>query len=187
MKMHDRSLFAVLLRSAWWVSLLVAAVTAALARWILEKFDLHPLYAIFVAAPFLVISGVAFWRQMRVPSARHIAATLEGLRALPAEDFAARLEAAYRRDGYDVKRITGAADFELEKSGRMTLVAFKRWKAVRTGIEPLRELDALRQKRDAASAIYIAAGEVTGTARSFATANNIRLLQPGELAALLPR
>jgi restriction system protein len=184
MKMHDRSLFAILLRSPWWASLMVAGIAALPSAWVLQKFDMHPLYAVFAVSPFLVVSCVALWRQLRTPSPGRIAAALAALRALPAEDFASRLEAAYRREGYDVKRVSGAADLELEKSGRITLVAFKRWKAVRTGIEPLRELDTMRRKRDA-DAIYVAAGEITDTARSFATGNNIRLLQNAELAALL--
>jgi hypothetical protein len=32
----------------------------------------------------------------------------------------------------------GAADFELERAGRLSLVAAKRWKASSTGVEPLK-------------------------------------------------
>ena len=100
-------------------------------------------------------------------------------------DFAAKLEQAYRREGYDVRRISGAADLELEKSGRVTLLAGKRWKATRTGIEPLRELDALRQKREAPEAVYVAAGEITDNARAFAAKSGIHLLESAELAGHL--
>jgi restriction system protein len=185
LKMHDNSLFALLLRSPWWISLLVAAATAVPARFMLLKFDMPELYALFVALPFLVIGSVAGWRQFRAPSAGRIAAGLDALRALSWEEFAARLEAAYRREGYEVKRTAGAADLELEKFGRLTLVAGKRWKATRTGAEPLRELDELRRKREAAGAIYIAAGEITDTARAFAAKSGVGLLEGPALAALL--
>jgi len=182
MKMHENSLFAVLLRSPWWVSLLAAVATAVPARFALAHFSMPEPYAIFVALPFLVIGCVAGWRQLCAPSAAKIGSDLDALRALPWEEFAARLESAYRREGYAVERIPGAADFALEKSGRQMLVACKRWKAARTGIEPLRELDALRQKREAAEAVYVAAGEITDAARGFASKAGIQLMEGAALA-----
>jgi restriction system protein len=183
MKMHENSLFAVLLRSPWWVSFLTAGAIGFVSRVILMHFSMPELYALFTALPFLVISAVAGWRQLRAPSAARIGADLDALRALSWEDFAAKLEAAYRREGYDVKRIAGAADLEAAKGGRVLLVACKRWKAQRTGIEPLRELDALRQKREAAGAVYVAAGEVTDTARDYAAKAGIALLDGPGLTA----
>lgn len=185
LKMHENSLFAVLLRAPWWVSLLAAAATGLPARYLLDRFAMPGWYALFVALPFLVIACVAGWRQLRAPSAGRIAGKLDALRSLAWEEFAGKLAAAYQRDGYAAKRISGAADFELEKSGRLTLVACKRWKATRTGVEPLRELDALRRKREAPEAVYVAAGEITDTARSFAAQSGIRLLEGPELAALV--
>ena len=185
MKMHENSLFAILLRAPWWISLVVAGITSALSGMVLQKFGMHPLFAVFVASPFFVIACVAGWRQLRAPSASRVAADVDALCSLSWEDFAARLEAAYRREGYDVKRIAGAADFELQKAGQRTLVAGKRWKAVRTGVEPLRELDDMRRKREAERAVYVAAREVTDTARAFAKTANIQLLEGPALAALL--
>jgi restriction system protein len=103
------------------------------------------------------------------------------------DEFAAAMEEAYRREGYVVTRLNGAqADLQLMKEGwRTTLVACKRWKATRTGIEPLRELDAARRKGDAHECIYVAAGEVTDTARAFAAEKGIRLVDGAELARML--
>jgi len=56
------------------------------------------------------------------------------------EEFARALEEGFRREGYAVKRAEGAADFELEKAGRVSLVCARRWKASVTGVEPLKEL-----------------------------------------------
>ena len=188
MEMHKNSLFAVLLRSPWWVSIAVAAVTAVVARYFVLKFDFHEAYAIFVALPFLVIGCVSGWRQLRVPSAEAVATRLETLRAQSWDEFSAALEAAFRRDGYDVARLNGAgADFQLTKGGRVSLVGGKRWKVARTGVEPLRELEAAKQARDAHDCIYVAAGEITENARAFAAERKIRLLHDAELAELLPR
>jgi restriction system protein len=183
LRMHENSLFAVLLRAPWWVSVLVTAAIFAAARMLLPA--RYELYALFLALPTGVIAAVAGWRQLRAPSEASIAAALERLRAMPWEAFAAALEEGFRRDGYGVRRIQGAADFELEKGGRLELAAAKRWKASRTGIEPLRELKAAADAREAAGCLCLCAGEVTDTARAYAAENNIRLLEGLELARLV--
>lgn len=150
--------------------------------------EAYALYGIFAALPFLVISAYAAWQQLRAPSAERIAATLESLRALTWDEFSAALEEVYRRDGYSVTRLNIAgADLELTKSGRVSLVGCKRWKVARTGIEPLRELDAARAARDAHECIYVAAGEITDNARAFAAEKKIRLLHGTELAQFMPK
>jgi restriction system protein len=182
--MNKNSLFAILLRSPWWVSIAVAGGIFALTRMVLS--DFNALYPFFVALPFIVIGCYAGWQQLRAPSAARIAATLEALRALSWDEFSAQLEDAFRRDGYAVTRLDlPGADLELVKSGRVSLAGCKRWKVARAGIEPLRELDAARQAREAHESIYVAAGEITDNALAFAAGKNIRLLRDAELAKLL--
>ena len=183
MKMHQNSLFAVLLRSPCWASALVAIALVAGLRLLV-----HVDYALFAALPFAVIAAYVGWRQLRAPSSGRIAGTLERLRAMSWDDFSRAIEEAYRREGYTVSRLGDArADFELAKAGRSTLVACKRWKATRTGVEPLRELEAMRRAREAHECIYVATGEVTEQARAFAAQQNIRLVHGAELAKLLLR
>ena len=182
-KLKENSLFAVLLRSPWWLSFVLAAGMCALL-----SFFLPVPYAAFGTLPFLVIGTIAGWRQLRAPSPQRIAARLEAMRALPREAFAAALADGFRRQGYEVSALgSGPAELELKRSGRVSLVACRRWKASHTGIEPLRELHAAAQARDAHECIYVASGEVTGAARVFASRKNIRLLSSAELYRLLPR
>lgn len=179
-ELHENSLFAVLLRSPWWVSLLIAAALAALLRLFL------PIeFAIFGGLPFLIISLVVLWRQIRRPSAKRIAKALENARALPANEFCAALEEGYRRRGYGVQRGQGAADLMLTHKGVVTLVGCRRWKAARTGIEPLREFDAATLEHGAHKRMYVAVGEVSDNARTFAAQKGIALVQEEELAGLL--
>ena len=178
LKLHQNSLFAILLRSPWWVSALAALIVFGLVRLFLE----WP-YALFAAAPFIVIGAYAAFQQLRKPGAKRIAATLARARAMPWEEFCAALEAAYRREGNGVTRV--GDELQLTRGGRVTLVACKRWKASRTGIEPLREFDAATRGRGAHGRTYIAAGEVTDNARVFAAEKNIQLVQEAELAELL--
>jgi restriction system protein len=179
--MPRNSLFAILLRSPWWTSLLVAVGAVAGLRLVLPD-----IYAFFSALPFIVIAAYAALQQLRAPSAAKLAQSLEALRAKPWEEFAGAVESAFRHDGYAVSRLDGReADFELTKSGRVSLVSCKRWKVARTGIEPLRGLHAARLRREAHECIYVAAGDVTEGAIAFSTQNGIRLLRGAELAKLL--
>jgi restriction system protein len=75
----------------------------------------------------------------------------------------------------------------MTRGGRTSLVACKRWKVARTGVEPLRELDEARRARDAHECIYVATGEVTDGALKFAREKSIRVVHGAELAKLLPR
>lgn len=186
-KVSENSLFAVLMRSPWWVSIGIAVALFALARMLLSRFEQPDLYAFMVALPFAVIGSYAAWQRLRAPSAKRVAGRLEALRAMGWEEFAAALEAAYRKEGYAVERVPGdQADFELAKGGRTTLVACKRWKANRTGIEPLKALHAAARARGANDCVYFAAGEISDTARAFASRHDIRLLEGAELAAKIP-
>ena len=181
LEMHKNSLFAILLRSPWWISLAIAGlIFAGLRLWI------PAMYAVFMALPFAAIGFYAAWQQLRAPSAEAVGKKLEVLRAVDWEVFSGVIEAAFRRDGYGVADLAGAdADFELTRGGRTTLVSCKRWKVARTGIEPLRQLQAARRKREAQDCIYVAAGDITENARAYAAENNIRLLHGAELIKLL--
>ena len=181
-QMAKNSLFAVLLRSPWWMSVVIAAGIFAVVRLVLPQ-----TYAFFVALPFMAIGCYGGWQQLRSPSAARVADALEALRAMSWDEFSDAIEHAFRRDGYSVSRMDGTqADFELVKARRISLVGCKRWKAARAGVEPLRELLAARRARDAHECIYVAAGEITDNARAFAAEQHIRLVHGAELAKLLP-
>jgi restriction system protein len=180
-RMAKNSLFAVLLRSPWWVSALVAAAVFGALRLMLPG-----VYAFFGALPFIGIAGYAGWLQLRAPSAARVAETLGAIRSMSWDEFSAAIEEALRGEGYRVGRLSGSdAEFELTRAGRVALVGCKRWKVARTGVEPLRELHAATRAHQAHDCIYIAAGDFTDHARAFALEKNIRLVHDAELAMLL--
>ncbi|MFO1314694.1 MAG: restriction endonuclease [Burkholderiales bacterium] len=184
-EMNENSLFAVLLRSPWWVSFAIAGAVTALGLALLP--ETWRVFGIVTGLPFAVIGGIALWKQLQRPSAARVARTTEALRAMAWAEFADALEAGYRADGAVVARIrAGAADFTVKKDWRTTLVAGKRFKVARTGVEPLRDLLAARETHEAHDCAYVTLGEVSDNARKFAADNRIRLIGGAELAALLP-
>jgi restriction system protein len=78
-----------------------------------------------------------------------------------------------------------AADFEVTKAGRTTLVSCKRWKAASHGIVPLQELVALRKARGASEAVYLCGGALSDNARQYAADFGVRLVMGADLAHLL--
>ena len=186
LKMNQNSIFAILLRSPWWMSGGLAAGLFFFGRMIFPT-DFQ-IYAIFLSLPFIVIAAVTLWKQLRAPSEAGVTATLDALRTLQWQEFSAAVEEAFTRDGYTVKRLSRpGADLEVTKAGRVAVVGCKRWKVARAGVEPLRELDSAREAHEAHEAILLSAGEVTATARAFAAEKKIRLIDGAELARLLPR
>jgi restriction system protein len=179
-KMAENSVFAILLRSRWWVSALVAAGVFGVVRMFMAWG-----YALFAISPFIVIAAVAAWRQIRVPSGTRLEKALHVVRAMTWEEFAGRLEAAYRREGFEVKRVAGAVDFELRKAADLTLVAAKRWKASVSGVEPLKELAAAGEKHGASACVYVCATELSDRAKDFATQKQIKRLEGAGLVRLL--
>ncbi len=182
--MAPNSLFAILLRSPWWISILIAIGIGTIA-----KLALPPEYFPFGAMggmPFLVIGVMAGWRQFKAPSEKSVIATLDAVQAMSWRDFSVALEAGFTREGYTVEKLAGAAaDFALTKGSRVTLASGKRWKAASLGVEPLRELQAAVDAREAQAAVYISTGNLSDNARKFATENGIRVVQGTELALLL--
>ena len=58
--MHENSLFAILLRSRWWMSFVVGFGLFAVVRLVIPD-----TYAVMVPLPFVVIGCIAAWRQLR--------------------------------------------------------------------------------------------------------------------------
>lgn len=184
LKMAPNSLFAVLLRSPWWISIGIALAFAAISLAALPQ-DLR-LIGAAGGLPFLGLGVVALSRQWRAPSARRIEAVQQATAAMGWVEFSRLLEQAFQRQGYTVERLAGGpADMLLQREGRHTLVSAKRWKAARHGEEALQSLSQATRARDASGSVYVALGELTPQARRFAVQQQVQIVQAPELAQLL--
>lgn len=184
LKMAKNSLFAILLRSPWWMSFALVAAIALAARALLP--EPYGVFGVIGGFPFLVIGTMAAWRQLRAPSPARVAEALKAAGGMSWRDFSAAVEQGFARQGYTVTRLNSpAADFKLDKAGRITLVSGKRWKAASHGLEPLRDLVATQTAQDAQGSIYISLGAVTDNARRYAQAQGVMLLSENALAQLV--
>lgn len=183
-KLAKNSLFAILLRSPWWISmLLVLGYGFAVASLLPNEFVVFGMIGVL---PFLIISVLAAKRQWNEPNPGRVADTLGKATAMPWREFADALDAAYRANGYTVTRLgSKAADLQLLKDGQTTLVSAKRWKAANHGVDALRDLAAAKESQSAAAGIYISIGGVTETAEQFAKERGITLVADVALAQLL--
>lgn len=183
LKMAPNSLFAILMRSGWWISVALALLVVAASRALLPQE--HWVFGAMGALPFLVIAVIALARQLRKPSSRRSAAIGQAVRAMSWRDFSQAVEDAFTRDGFAVQRIDGAADFAVTRAGRTALVAAKRWKAARHGEEALAALHAQMRAQDASECTYIALGELSANAQRFAHAHGMQVMQEEGLVQLL--
>ena len=185
-KMAQNSIFAILLRSSWWVSAAIAAVLLAGSQAASQPLLVTCLMA--AALPFIVIAGMAAWKQRSMPSATRVEETAAAVRAMSWPVFKDVLHQGFREDGCEVSNLKGEhADFELRRKNRLAVVSARRWKASRVGVQALEDLNRVRQARDAQEAIYVTIGEVSEQAAAYARAHQIQFMSERELARLLPR
>lgn len=183
------SLFAVLLRSPWWVSVAIAVVLGLVAAALLP--DAYRVVGSLSGFPFLVIGAMAAQRQWRLPSAARVQQTQAAVSALAWPAFQALLTDSFRRNGFELLPSPrgDAVDLVLQRQGRRMLVSARRWKTARLGVEPLRALQAARQADDASAdlpqAVCICLGGATDNALEFARSHAITLWGPPELALAL--
>jgi len=182
-RMAPNSLFAVLLRSPWWISGALALGFVAASRALLPAE--YWVFGAMGGIPMFVICCIAAWRQLRAPGTGRIEAVRQAVTAMAWREFADALAQAWQREGYTVERLQGAADFALTRGGRTTLVAARRWKAARPGVDALEELQTAVRARDASGGLYVTLGELSDNAQRYARAQQIGLLGAADLARLI--
>ena len=172
--MAENSLFAILMRNPWWISMLIVIVFCLLCMAILPK-DLR-IFGMMGTFPFFITGIVAFKRQWGKPKPAAVEAELTRLSSLNWRDFSAELEAKFVKQGFEVTRLTGGtADFKLEKNNNITLVAAKRYKAATHGVEALQALVSQQEAQGADGAMYVCLSAVTEQAGKFAKEKGVVL------------
>ena len=185
LKMSQNSLFAILLRSHWWISLVVALFIVLLARLVVP--EAYASYALSFAVPFVVIAAIAAWKQRHVPGEAQVRALVERVSPMGWAEFSALLEDAYRRQGGTVTRVEGGADLLVERSRRLSVVAARRWKAASHGLPALRELVAERERRGAHDALYVSLNPLSDKGLLYAREHGVVVVDAAALASFFQR
>ena len=181
-KMAKGSLFAVLLRSPWWYSVLIGLffITASLPI----ADGKYVIFGITVALPFFGIAAYSAYKQSKRPSQKRVVEVAEQAWTMRASEITEKIANRYIESGYESKLYRGnAAELELTRGHRIVLLSSKRFKVGNTGVDPLKQLVAAGEAAEATSYLYVALGEISSAARTYASQNNIELIQANELTA----
>ncbi|PKO57799.1 MAG: restriction endonuclease [Betaproteobacteria bacterium HGW-Betaproteobacteria-18] len=184
LKMSENSLFAILLRSPWWISLAIVAAISLLSVALLPKPYVG--FGVMGGFPFLVIGVLAARKQWHAPSPARVEDMLARVGAMAWRDFSALIGQIYVEKGFGVTRLNSpAADFLVVRGGQRTLVSCKRWKAANPGVEALRDLVAAKEAQEAQHCSYLSLTPVSDTARRFASAQGVTLVSGNDLGRFL--
>lgn len=141
----------------------------------------------------LIGAGLSAWQRrdraqlVRQAAGNRSASVVDGLSW---QRFEHLVGESFRRQGFSVKETGGAGadggvDLELRRGGELHLVQCKHWKALKVGVEVVRELYGAMAARGAASGCVVTSGHFTAAARDFAAGRNLRLIDGAALQALL--
>lgn len=176
LKMAHGSLFAVLLRSPWWYSVLIALLVIFIS--LLLVGGKYLFLGVAASLPFFGIAGYAAYIELQRPGKKRILEVVQEARTMPARALANKIAGNYEKINFDITPFKGdAAELEIERGRHKFLLCCKRFKAAKTGIEPLKALVAAGEKQEATGYLYVALGEITENARDFAMNNDIDLIQ----------
>ncbi len=178
------SLFAVLLRSSWWYSVLIGVAFIALS--VIFANARYVALGVFSALPFLGIACYAAYRQSKQPSQKRVLEIVQQSRKMTTAEVAREIADRYSEENFESQPFKGnAADIELTRGHRKILLCTKRFKAANTGIEPLKQLVAAGELVEATEYLYVALGEVSAAAREYASQNTIEIIQVARLTAFI--
>jgi restriction system protein len=201
MRRRNESFGEFLMKSPWWVSVVLGLLAFAGLRWglrawwgdnnVFQPFEtVAANFAPVAALIFGVMAALSFWLGKRRRLLINRQTSLESLRAVSWKDFEFLVAEAYRRQGYEVdfslgKGANGGVDLVLRKSGRIALVQCKQWKVFSVGGSVIREMFGIMTAEQADEAIIVTSGKFTGEAESFAQGKSIQLVDGPRLLDLV--
>jgi len=181
-KIPRGSLFSVLMRSPWWYSALIG-----LSIIVVSLVLVGGKYGVLFTAlsfPFFGIAGFVGYKQSKQPNKKRALEVGQKAYGMSATQIANKISDTYVKARFDVEPFKGkAAEFVLIRGNRTLLLSSKRFKAANTGIEPLKQLVAAGENIEATGYLYVALGEFSANAQTYAKENDIELIQAHRLAA----
>lgn len=114
------------------------------------------------------------------------------LNGMPWREFEILVGEAYRLQGYRVTETggdgaDGGVDLALDKGGERFLVQCKQWKAIKVGVDVVRELYGVMAAKGATGGFVVTSGRFTQDAKAFAEGRNVKLVDGPELFGMIKR
>ena len=170
-----------------------AKVSALLAQSVVSGLATAGQYLV----PLLCLVGVAvsLWRRkQRTGLVQDIAQaqSATALNGMSWREFEMLVGEAYRLQGFRVAETggggaDGGVDLALEKGGEGFLVQCKQWKALKVGVDVVRELYGVMAARGATGGFVVTSGRFTEDAKAFAQGRNVQLVDGPELLGMIKR
>ncbi len=143
----------------------------------------------------LVGAALSIWRRKQRAGLVQDVAQAQSATALNGmswREFEMLVGEAYRLQGYRVAETggggaDGGVDLALEKSGERFLVQCKRWKALKVGVDVVRELYGVMAANGATGGFVVTSGRFTEDAQAFAQGRNVQLVDGPELLQMIKR
>lgn len=111
------------------------------------------------------------------------------LNAMTWRQFETLVGESFRRKGYSVTKTSGGSDSDfdliLKQQGKTFLVQCKQWRAIKVGVNTVRELNGVMTAQGANGGFVLTSGQFTDEAQAFARSQNIELLDGKALHALI--
>lgn len=201
MPRRQQSLAESLIRSPWWVSILVGCFLFGALRWVMPALladsptgrALGP--ALTILSPWvlvffgmLAVLSFLFGRKRKAIVERQ--SSIGTLKALSWKDFEYMVAEAFRRRGYQVdyslsSGADGGIDVLLSKNDSKTAVQCKRWKTYKVGAPVVRELLGAMAANGLPRGMVITSGSFTADAKAFAAGKPIQLIDGRALLDLV--
>ena len=200
-------------RMPWWVGVALALVsylalhrfaaphvTAAAQPGQVEAMVIQTLWRTLASVgqyilPLICLAGagVSAWRRrQRSQLLAHVAQarSAEALDGMSWQQFEQLVAEGFRMQGYRVTETggggaDGGVDLVLAKGTEKFLVQCKQWRALKVGVEIVRELYGVMAARGAAGGFVVTSGRFTDDASAFAAGRNLQLIDGPQLRALL--
>ncbi len=145
--------------------------------------------------PLVCLLGAAMsaWRRSKrraLVTAVKGSSAARALDAMSWREFEMLVGEAFRLRGFRVAETgdagpDGGVDLVLKKGAETFLVQCKQWKALKVGVEIVRELYGVMAARGAAGGFVVTSGRFTDDARRFAEGRNVKLVDGDALMKLL--
>ena len=145
--------------------------------------------------PFVFLAGAAMsayggYKRRALPGQGAASPDRGALNNMSWRQFQALVGEAFRRRGYSVVETSGAIadggfDLLLKKAGKTFLVQCKQWRALKVGVNTVRELQGVMATQGATGGFVVTSGVFTDEARVYATQHHIELMDGTALHALI--